>query len=197
MIIRTFDDVTRELRQLKDELDRLRSLNLDMNGRRVINAGRAESNNEYTTLGQVLDLIGTTEEETVNEFDTKVLKFNVSTPTVSNDIVDKRPVLWVPANRLAVPIYAGARLVTAPSGGPASFRVNYTPVTVESGVFTEGSSVDLFGGTTLDVADGENYGRLSQLRTGANVGQLFYFTLDCTAINSASGLYLFVVFEIH
>lgn len=179
-------------RRNRDDLDRLRTLNLDLSGRRVINAGRSSAPGDYVTreeLDEVRNLIQPSEETSTT--DTKVLKFNVGTPTITADAVDKRPVLWIPTDRKAIPQYAGARLKTGPSGGSFKCKVHYTPVNTD---FTEEASSNIFGsGNELEITDGNTFGRYTSFPI-VSVAQLYYFTLEITAVNSASGLYVFVVF---
>lgn len=184
MVIRTFDDVTMELRRVKDELDRIRSQNYDLNGRRVINAGRAVKGSDYITKDEVLELLVSSPEIQKIEPGFLQVDFVIVTPVIGDD-PSVRPVPFIPFNEKAIPILCGARLKTPPSGGSFSLRWNHFSK-------VDDNTVDLFDGSLLTIAAGESYSTVTSFYPNRNVATQDYFTIDVTAVNGATGLYTFL-----
>ena len=57
IILQTFDDVTAEIKRLWDQLDLLRTKNIDLSRRRVINASRSVNLNDYIIREELIEVI--------------------------------------------------------------------------------------------------------------------------------------------
>lgn len=184
MIIKTLEDVTRELRQIKDELDKFRSQNIDLNGRKIINAGKSTKGNDYITRQEVIDLLGVDIGPDKIEPGILQVDFAVGTPEIGNDIAP-RPVPYIPANEKAIPILCGARVTTAPSGGPVEIRWNHFSK-------FDDNTVDLFNSVLLTIPAGESYAIITKFYPNRTIATQDYFTLDIISVNGATGLYTFL-----
>lgn len=184
MTLRSFDDVAKELRRINDELDKLRIYNYDMNGRRVTNAGRAQSLSDLTTKQDVLDLLRSDTPQ--NKIDPGWLQidFTVSAPAIGDDIAP-RPVPFLPYELKGVPVLCGARVRTAPSGGPLTLRWNHYSKYNDN-------TVDLFNGQLLTIPDGGSYATITKFFPNRNISTQDYFTLDIEEVNESAGLYTFL-----
>jgi acetate kinase len=55
-VARTLDDVNVILREISNQLEKLRTGNIDMTGRRVINAGSSVKESDYVTRKELVEL---------------------------------------------------------------------------------------------------------------------------------------------
>ena len=188
MTIRSFTDVEREMRLLKDELDKLRSKNLDLNGRRVINAGSAREGTDYTTKDDVLSLLNFNTTKEKIEPGNLQIDISIAIPETGTD-VSLRPVVWIPYNYKGTPILCGARLKEAPTGGAFSLRWNHYSK------FND-NTVNLFGTTLLTIPEGSTYGTVTKFYPNRTISSQDYFTLDIIGVNEASGLYTFLAINV-
>lgn len=194
-MIRTFQDVEIELRKINSQLDALRSQNLDLKGRRVINAGKAQDFSDYTTKQDVLDLLENPAEAQKIESGLLQVDFTVSTPTVGVDIAP-RPVVYIPNNERGLPVLVGARLRTAATSNAFTLRWNHYS-------YFNDNTVDLFNGSLLTIPVNTNYATLTVFYPNRMVANQDYFTLDIVATGKldeedpedttgGSGLYTFL-----
>lgn len=199
MTIKTIEDAAREIRRVSDELDKLRSLNLDLNGRRVVNASPAKDKNDYTTYQQVLDLLGSDSQKLKTESGILQVDITVSFPEVGTDVAI-RPVVFLPFNEKAIPILCGARLRTAPGDGSFTLRWNHYSKYNDN-------TVDLFNSVLLTIPQGEVYSKITKFYPNRNIATQDYFTLDIVSTgatieedledaNRATGLYTFLAMEV-
>jgi len=56
--IRSLFDAQTALREVDDRLNKLATQNMDLNGRRVVNAGRSQEDSDYVIQKQITDEVG-------------------------------------------------------------------------------------------------------------------------------------------
>jgi hypothetical protein len=194
--IKTIQDCEREIKQLRYELDRLRSQNLDMGGRRVINAGLSKDPKDYMTRGEVLALLGNSGGATKLDSGTLQIDMSIGTPFIGED-VSIRPVVYMPANEKGIPVVCGARL-RSPVGGSGTFRLRWNHFSVK-----DNNTVDLFDGKLLELGSGISYVTFTEFFKNRIIASQDYFTLDIISsgasdeedpddANRGRGLYTFL-----
>jgi len=189
MNVRTLEDAGREISLLRTEMDRLRSQNIDLTGRRIINAGDSTDPADYVTRRE-LNAIQATEATQQLFPGVVIIDLSLGSPAVGDDISSPQPVVYMPREQFGVPVFCGARLDTAPSGGDFTMRWNHFNE-------EEGTSDDLFDGSLLTVSSGSNWGFITDFKENRNVAGLDYFTFDITAVNNAVGLYTFLALRVN
>lgn len=198
--IKTIQDCEREIKQLRYELDRLRSQNLDMGGRRVINAGLSKDPKDYMTRGEVLALLGNSSGATKLDSGTLQIDMSIAIPSAGTD-VSIRPVVYMPASEKGIPVICGARL-RRPVGGSGTFKLRWNHFSVK-----DNNTVDLFDGKLLELGSGVSYVTLTEFFKNRIIATQDYFTLDIISSganveldpedpNRGLGLYTFLALQV-
>ncbi|KKM70652.1 hypothetical protein LCGC14_1438550 [marine sediment metagenome] len=82
IILQTFDDVTAEIKRLWDQLDLLRTKNIDLSRRRVINASRSVNLNDYIIREELIEVIDSIPEAIIRTTTTIIEQVPEEPPTV-------------------------------------------------------------------------------------------------------------------
>jgi len=189
MIIRSFEDTALELQKLRDELDTLKTHSLDMKGRRIMNLGDAIDGSDAVTKSFVTNIFNTfqTAGDSIVVEGFVQVDFSVPILSLTDDISSQYPVIGVPRDKIATPVFCGARLKTADSSG-LSLRWNHVNI---AGVVT-----DMFNGSTLDISSGGKFGSITRFKPNIKITDLDYFKLDITNWTDGAGLYTFMLFSV-
>lgn len=185
MIIKTIEDAGRELKQIRYELDLLRSQNMDLSGRRVINAGRAIADKDYVTLGQAKELFSPSQANVQGNPGWLQVDFAIGLPAEGEDIMP-RPVVYLPQNQRGIPVLCGLRARTAPDSGSCTVRWHHYSKYNDN-------TVVLLATDTLSLSNGQSYNASTLFALNRNIGSQDYFSLDVEEVGGAQGIYTFLV----